>query len=66
MVVHEHESISRLPDYRPKDVPWMSQRFIYTSFSDFNGRNVAVARVQQNDAQNLLVEKLHIRAGSID
>jgi hypothetical protein len=24
------------------------------------------ARVQQNDPQNLLVEKLHIRAGSID
>jgi hypothetical protein len=24
------------------------------------------ARVRQNDAQNLLVEKLHIRAGSID
>jgi hypothetical protein len=44
----------------------MSQRLIDTSFGDFNGRDVAVAGVQQNDAQNLLVEKLHIGAGSID
>jgi hypothetical protein len=42
----------------------MSQRFVDTPFSDFNGRNVAEARVQQNDAQNLLVEKLHVGAGS--
>jgi hypothetical protein len=44
----------------------MSQRLIDTSFADFNGRDVAVARVHQNDPQNLLVEKLHIGAGSID
>src|SRR5271166_1161885 len=31
----------------------MSQRLVYASFSDFNGRDVAVARIQQNDAQNL-------------
>jgi hypothetical protein len=29
-------------------------------------RNVAVVRVQQNDAQNLLVEKLHIGVGTVD
>ena len=32
----------------------ISQRLIDTSFGDFNGRNVALARVQQNDPQNLL------------
>ena len=31
MVVHEHESISRLADYRPKDVARMSQRFVDAS-----------------------------------
>src|ERR1700738_1095678 len=66
MVVREHESISRLADYRPKNVPRISQRLVNTSLGDFKGRNVAVARVQQNNAQNLLVEKLHIGAGSID
>ena len=64
--VHEDETIGRLDDYRPKNVPRMSQRLVDTSFGNFNGRDVAEARVQQNDAQNLLVEKLHIRAGSID
>ena len=66
MVVHEHESISRLSDNGPKDIARMSQRLIDTSFGDFNGRDVAVASVQQNDAQDLLVEKLHIGAGSIN
>jgi hypothetical protein len=44
----------------------LSQRLVNTSLCDFNGRAVAVARVQQNDAQHLLAEKLHICAGSID
>jgi hypothetical protein len=57
-VVPEHESISRLADYRPKNVPRISQRLVNTPLGDFKGRDVAVARVQQNDAQNLLVEKL--------
>ena len=60
--MHEHESKRRLADYRPKDVARMSQRLVNTSLADFQGRDVAVARVQQNDPQNLLVEKLHIRA----
>jgi hypothetical protein len=63
MVVHEDESISRLGDYRPKNVPRISQRLVDAPFGDFNGRAVAVARVQQNDGQNLF-EKLHIRAES--
>ena len=66
MVVHEDEGISRSPDYGTKYVARISQRLIDTSFSDFNGRDVALARVQQNDSQNLLIEKLHIGAGSID
>src|ERR1700736_3209154 len=66
MVVHEDKTVGRLSDYGSEYVPRMSQRFIDTSFIDFNGRDVAVARVQQNDAQDLLVEKLHIGAGSID
>jgi hypothetical protein len=44
----------------------MSQRLVDTSFGDVNGRDVAVAGVHQNDTQKLLVEKLHIGAGSID
>jgi hypothetical protein len=66
MVVHEHGRISRLSNNGPEDIARKNQRFIDTSFGDFNGRDVVVARVQQNDAQNLLVEKLHIGAGSID
>src|ERR1700693_4987110 len=65
MVVRENESISRLADYRSKNVPRMTQRLVDTSLGDFNGGDVAVARVQQNDPHNLLVEKLHIGAGSI-
>ena len=62
----ENKGISRLSANGAEDVARMSQRLVYASFSDFDGRNVAVARVQQNDAQNLLVEKLHIGAGSIN
>ena len=36
------------------------------SGDSLDGPARAVARVQQNNAQNLLVEKLHIGAGSID
>jgi hypothetical protein len=35
----------------------ISQRLVNTSLGDFNGRDVAVASVQQNDPQNLLVKK---------
>ena len=65
-MVDEHESISRLADHRPKDIARMSQRLVNSSLGNFNGRAMAVARVQQNDAQHLLAEKLHICAGSID
>jgi hypothetical protein len=34
----------------------MSQRLIDTSLGDFNARDVVVTAVEQNDAQNLLVE----------
>jgi len=34
--------------------------------STVNGRDVAEAGIQQNDAQDLLVEKLPIGAGSIN
>ena len=44
----------------------MSQRFVYASFSDFNGRDLAIALVQQNGAQDLLVNKLHIGTGLIE
>jgi len=43
------ESISRLSDNGPEDVARMSQRLVDTAFGDFNGGDVAVARVQQND-----------------
>jgi len=58
MFEHEHESKSRLADYRPKDVERMSQRLVDASFANFDGRDVAVAGGQQNDAQHLLVESL--------
>jgi hypothetical protein len=44
----------------------MSQRLADASLGNFDGRAMVVARVQQNDAQNLLAEKLDICAGSID
>jgi hypothetical protein len=48
-----------------KTIPTI-EALVDTSLGNFDGRDVALARVQQNDAQNFLVEKLHIAAGSID
>ena len=44
----------------------MSQRLVDRSSADFNGRDVAVASIEKNDTQDLLVQKLHVGAGSVD
>ncbi len=62
----QHESVGQKRDCRPKNLSRPGKRLVDGSSADFNGRDLAVAGIEKDDTQNLLVEKLHIGARSVD
>src|SRR5260221_11605083 len=65
-LLDQHESVGQKRDCQPKNLSRPGKRLVDGSSGDFNGRDLAVAGIEKDDTQNLLVEKLHIGARSVD
>src|SRR5258708_35485842 len=53
-------------DHRPKNIPRVGERFIKAGFGDVNHRYQTLACIKQDYTQDLLIEKLHVDASSIN
>src|SRR5258708_37658600 len=51
---------------RPKYLPRMSKRLVESTLGNIDHCDQSLARIKQDNPQNLLIEKLHIRAGTIN
>src|ERR1700760_1419023 len=51
---------------RPKYLPWMSKRLVESALGNIDHCDQSLARIKQDNPQNLLIEKLHISAGTIN
>src|SRR5258708_15122924 len=51
---------------RPKYLPRMSKRLVESTLGNIDHCDQSVARIKQDNPQNLLIEKLHISAGTIN
>src|SRR6201984_3329619 len=51
---------------RPKYLPWMSKRLVESTLGNIDHCDQSLARIKQDNPQNLLIEKLHISAGTIN
>src|ERR1700748_2386394 len=51
---------------RPKYLPRMSKRLVESTLGNIDYCDQSLARIKQDNPQNLLIEKLHISAGTIN
>src|SRR5258708_30806112 len=51
---------------RPKYLPRMSKRLVESTLGNIDHCDQSLARIKQDNPQNLLIEKLHISAGTIN
>src|ERR1700751_1636912 len=51
---------------RPKYLPGMSKRLVESTLGNIDHCDQSLARIKQDNPQNLLIEKLHISAGTIN
>src|ERR1700739_3942772 len=51
---------------RPKYLPRMSKRLVESTLSNIDHCDQSLARIKQDNPQNLLIEKLHLSAGTIN
>jgi hypothetical protein len=47
--VHQDEGVGRMKDYRAKDIPRISQRFVEAALNNVDHRDQTLARIKQDN-----------------
>src|ERR1700757_4541231 len=66
MVMHQDEGVRGMRNGRPKYLSRMSKRLVESTLGNIDHCDQSLARIKQDNPQNLLIEKLHISASSIN